>query len=359
MEVVSRSLVVAVGAIAENGAIDGVVGTETKRSLALLPSGIEFGFPVSAILRTPVVVSPRGCLIEDGFALCLRFRTAPTEETITCWGFSTKGGRSKDVTTETVCRELLLVVEDARCWERGNDGSFLFGCGRKLHWGIVAQGVGHCVLTAVSELVAQFVGCIRRGRSPAPPASATTFECHRSGDTLFEFIDNLLATIRLKYASSHNAEGIDEAFAECVVLQHVEEDGDEFYLGGDSSDFPSVCVVGVVKVVEGEGLLFGEVAERSAGAVEGEVEVEDDEAETSVVGTLTIAFPVVVWPVVAAEVEFHSHVVDVLVHIDELADFSVVVLVVCILSELVPLQECLPKRIRQQPQLLPERLPFR
>ena len=177
---------------------------------------------------------------------------------------------------------------------------------RELHLVEVAQGVGHGLL-AVAERVLHLVG-----RPVGRLAVLSHCRCHGVG----QLVDDLRAAAGLEHAATHEAVGVDELAAELLVLQQLAEDGDERDVGNDdfSAGQQRVEVVLIFHVHD--------VVEHVAAAVEGSIGVEHHETEATAV-LMAEGLHVVAQPVVAAQEELGSHVVDILVDVQNLANLVV------------------------------------
>lgn len=109
-------------------------------------------------------------------------------------------------------------------------------------------------------------------------------------------------------------------FYEVLILEHVEEYGDE-------TDFICESFGAVISCVEGVCLSVLELCE-GCGCVECSVEVEDYESESAVGVQWGETFYVVLWPVSISEIELYGHVVDVVVYVDDVEYSCVGVFVV-------------------------------
>ena len=173
----------------------------------------------------------------------------------------------------------------------------------------VGQGILHAVICIVGTL---------------------TIESHFRSHLVYETVQYLVASGRLKHATAHYAVGVYEFLSEVSVLQHVQEYGDEAYLC-------RYLWQPVIQLVEGVGVFPFERVERVRGA-EGEVKVEGNEAELTVFGK-SETFNVVLWPVCSAKVHHCRHVVGIFVNVNHELYLLVGVVIGSICRQVVPFHE--------------------
>ena len=179
----------------------------------------------------------------------------------------------------------------------------------------------HRIDDALGKAAPRAVGCVS-----LPAEGRCDAFCHPVHDAC-QFL--LVA----EHRTAHQAVLVDEETAELLVLQHVEEDGDEFHLSRDAR--PSVFGTRV----EGIDLLAREVLEDVVSrAIHAVVEVKDHEMELAV-QTRAEALGVVVWPVPVVEVELERHVVGIVIDIHQVADLLVGQFVGSLLAERLPREE--------------------
>ena len=156
---------------------------------------------------------------------------------------------------------------------------------------------------------------------------AGSFPCHGLAHAVAQLVTDLGRTRGLEH-TAHGAEDVDEASAEVVVLEQVEEESTEFYL----AVAPLTCIIYIIVAVPlhaidpTEGVAVDlNLALLVGGApvgAEGGVEVEEGDAEAATVGQ-TIGLEVVVGPVPRAEVKLGSHVIYEFIYIYEFADLGI------------------------------------
>ena len=296
-EVVGGSLVVARGAVAQRGLDARLAVAQRGAALFPLAGGVVFGGPCGGVERALVVVQPTAAVAYH--LLHVAALVFPSLEGVAGRRLGPDAHGGEEMALEAAGGHTQAVDVEMGVGNVAAEAHLLGGGAAQLHGRVGAQGVGHGVEPA-AQVVLYLVGRL---------GGVYVLQPHHLPGAGEQRVYDGGVVAAFEHAAAHQTEGVDEPAAEVVVLEQVQEDGHEFYLGPDAA-------FQVVAVVEGVVLLVGECHERSV-AVEGEVEVERDEPVAAVV-VPGVAFHIVLGPVGAAQVELHGHVVGIFFYVEQL-----------------------------------------
>ena len=307
-EVVGGALLAAVSSIVERcGIVAGAVHSHiaiAEGRVGLLPRCVGVGcrFPVFSVKRTLVVVTPRCIGVEDRakIADCLCAVAHPSFEAVACRSLGGECHRGIERTVEASCGYFQAVCQE--CGIADVAAQFQRIATVVVQTEVFAE-IRHARISVVGA-----VDGILKIVSRSVHAAFFAIERHGFAGAVLQGCEHLADATGFKHASVHKAETVDEAFFECLVLQHVQENVND-----------EVLARVIAAVVERVGKILDHARRDESLVLIHEYQV------VLTVLTRTVALDVVAvgGPVVASRVTFDSHVVAIFVDVDDLADLLV------------------------------------
>ena len=247
-EIVGRILVVDVISVADDGVIVTIPAHEvTQRSRARSPRTIVVVSitPVDSVERTLVVVAP-GLRGGEEFAAGVR-RDTPTREDVARRSFGLDNGGRVVFAVELAGGDGHAIERKAChgdiCLKLCHAG----GLRRQLHAAVALEQIHHGVLPCCRERRPHAIGAI--------PGRFVVVERLGVRHAVGHAFANLGTARRFEHRVGDEAERVDELLAEGIVVEQIEEDGDNLDLLGD------VLHRFAVEAVESIDALVGEVGE--------------------------------------------------------------------------------------------------